>query len=196
MQKDILSIFGNKYRIVKTSEILKKGYTNYQIKKMVDQGIIESIKKGYYKLANQEISDIRIVTTILPSAVICFDTALFYYGYSDRVPLEIHIAVDKDISKSKVKFDYPFVKPYFVEPYLLSIGVERVKFGDVDVNIYSRDRLICDCLLYENRMEIEILNKAIINYINDPKKNISKLMEFARTRGIEKKIYNKIGIWL
>lgn len=43
---------------------------------------------------------------------------------------------------------------------------------------------------------IKLFNKAIINYIGDPKKNISKLMEYAKIRGVEKKVYNKIGTWL
>jgi hypothetical protein len=45
-------------------------------------------------------------------------------------------------------------------------------------------------------MDVEIFNKAIINYVADPKKNISKLMEIAKIRGVEKKVYDKIGTWL
>ena len=46
------------------------------------------------------------------------------------------------------------------------------------------------------KMDIEIFNKAILNYIKDPQKNISKLMEYAKVRKVEKKVYNKIGTWL
>jgi len=56
--------------------------------------------------------------------------------------------------------------------------------------------LICDCLTYENKMDVELFNKAIQGYINDPKKNISKLMEFAELRNVTKKVYDKIGMWL
>lgn len=161
MLKDLFSLFSKNKGIVKTSEVLKLGYTNYQIGQLVEEGIIERIKKGYYKLSSYEISDIGIVMSRLPDAVVCFDTALFHYGYSDRIPFEIHIAVNKDISKSKVRFDYPFVKPYFVEPHLLKIGVETTIIDDIEVKIFTGDRLICDCLKYENRMEIELFNKAI-----------------------------------
>ena len=182
--------------VMKTAELYDNGITKYELKKLLASNILERISKGYYKLENEEISDIGIVSKIVPGAVLCLDSALFYYGYSDRIPSEIHIAVNKDISKSKVKFDYPFVKAYFVEPFLLEIGVEKKRIGDTDMLIYSRDRLICDCLFYENKMEIELLNKAIKNYIKDTKKNISKLMQYAKIRKVEKKVYDKIGIWL
>ncbi len=41
-----------------------------------------------------------------------------------------------------------------------------------------------------------MFNKAIINYIKDPMKNVSKLLEIAKIRGVEKKVYDKIGTWL
>jgi len=194
--KLIEDMFKNHNGVMKTSELYDNGITKYELKKFLASNILERLSKGYYKMVNQEISDIGIVSKVVPSAVLCFDSALFHYGYSDRIPSAIHIAINKDISKSKVKFDYPFVKAYFVEPFLLELGVEKTTIDDTEMLIYSRDRLICDCLYYENKMEIELLNKAITNYIKDPKKNISKLMEYAKIRKVEKKVYDKIGIWL
>lgn len=194
--KLIEDMFKNHNGVMKTAELYDNGITKYELKKFLASNILERISKGYYKLVNQDISDIGIVSKVVPSAVLCFDSALFHYGYSDRIPSAIHIAINKDISKSKIKFDYPFVKAYFVEPFLLELGVEKTTIDDIEILIYSRDRLICDCLYYENKMEIELLNKAITNYIKDPKKNISKLMEYAKIRKVEKKVYDKIGIWL
>lgn len=196
MKKELLNLFKINRGILKTAELLEHGYTNYQINRLLGDDIIERVKKGYYKLADHEMSDLSIVLARLPDAVICFDTALFYYGYSDRTPNQIHIAVNKDISKAKVKFDYPFVKTYYVESYLLELGVVNTIIEETNVRIYTRDRLICDCLMYEKKLEIELFNKAITNYIKDSKKNISKLLEYAKVRGVEKKVYDKIGMWL
>ncbi len=107
------------------------------------------------------MSEIKLLFILLPNGVLCFDTALFHYGYSDRTPVEWHIAVNKDISKSRVKLDYPYIKPYFIEQKLLSVGVDEVVIDDVSVKMYNRDRLICDCLKYESKMDVEIFNKAI-----------------------------------
>lgn len=196
IMNDINKMFEEAGGIMKTAVMLEKGITHFEISKYMDAGMIERIKKGYYILSDYEISDIGIVASIVPEGVICLYSALFHYGYSDRTPAYIHIAVDKDISKARVAFDYPFVKPYFVEPQLLTMGVEETEIDGVVIKIQSRDRLICDCLKFEKRMDAEIFNKAILNYIRDSKKNISKLMEYAKVRNVEKKVYGRIGVWL
>jgi predicted transcriptional regulator of viral defense system len=193
---EIKDIFNKHSGVMKTRELYDAGVLKHELKKLTDTGILERITKGYYKLFDEEISDIKLISILIPEGVLCFDTALFYYEYSDRTPMEWHIAVYKDISKAKVRLDYPYIKPYFIERKILNMGVEEVTIEDVRVKIYSRDRLICDCLKYENKMDVELFNKAIQAYINDPKKNISKLMEFAKARGVTKKVYDKIGTWL
>ena len=193
---NLKNIFKRYDGVMKTKDLYKNGVSKYDIKKLTDTHVLERITQGYYKLCDEEISDIKLISMLIPSGVLCFDSALFYYGYSDRTPNEWHIAVNKDISKSKVKLDYPYVKPYFIEKKLLEIGVEEVVIENVKVKVYNRDRLICDCLTYENKMDVELFNKAIQGYINDPKKNISKLMEFAELRNVTKKVYDKIGMWL
>jgi predicted transcriptional regulator of viral defense system len=195
-REEVTKIFQLYDGIMKTSELNGMGISKYEIKKLSESGFLEKILKGYYKLSNEEISDIRIISLLLSKFVLCLDSALFYYGYSDRTPREWHIAVNKDISKAKVRIDYPFIYAYYVEPYLLDLGVESGIIDGVEVMIYSRDRLICDCLKYEKNMDAEIFNKAIMSYIRDPKKNISKLMEYAKVRGVLRQVYDKIGTWL
>jgi len=194
--KELESIFHQNGDILKTSTIFRNGITKYEVKKLTDTNVIERISKGYYKLVSEDISDAKLISIMIPQGIIYLDSALFYYGYSDRAPNEWHIAVDKDISKSKMRLDYPMIKAYYLEPGILEIGVEEMMIDDVEMRIYSRDRLICDCLKYETKMDIEIFNKALMNYIEDSKKNISKLFEYAAVRGVTKKVYDKIGTWL
>lgn len=193
---EIEVIFAQNGELLKTSELYCYGVSKYEVKKYTDLGILERITQGYYKLSASDISDAKLISLIIPESVLTFDSALFYYGYSDRIPQKWHLAVDKDISKAKVRIDYPFIKSYYMECKLLDIGVELITIDGSKMNIFSRDRLICECLKYEDRMDIETINKAIINYIKDPKKNISKLMDYAEIRGVTKKVYDKIGLWL
>jgi predicted transcriptional regulator of viral defense system len=195
-EKEIKDIFVQNGELLKTSELYRFGVSKYEVKKYTELGLLDRITQGYYKLSASDISDAKLISLMIPEAVLTFDSALFYYGYSDRIPQKWHLAVDKDISKAKVRIDYPFIKPYYIECKLLNIGVESVTVDDSKMNIFSRDRLICECLKYEGKMDIETINKAIINYIEDPKKNISKLMDYAEIRGVTKKVYDKIGIWL
>ena len=102
-----------------------------------------------------------IINKLFPDAVLCMETALFYYEYSDRNPTEWNLAIDKNASRQRVKIDYPFVKAYRTENVLLPIGETRGEIDSIEVRIYDRDRTICDVLRNMNRMDKEIFNKAI-----------------------------------
>ena len=123
-------------------------------------------------------------------------TALFYHGYSDRTPLAWDIAISKDVSKSRFKLDYPYVQPYYMEAHLLSFGITNATYGDTVLKIFDKDRLICEFIYFENKIDRETYNKAIQGYIADSNKNISNLLEFAKKRRILKKVKSRIGIWL
>lgn len=193
---ELCNAFAKKKGILQTYELYDLGLSKYDIKNLLQADVLERILKGYFKLAAKDFTEAELIQRLYPDSVICMDSALFYYGYSDRTPIEWHLAVDKDISKARFNIDYPQIKPYYLEPYLLKLGVENGLFEKLHLKIFSRDRVICDCLFYEMKMDIEIFNKAILNYIKDPQKNISKLMEYAKVRKVEKKVYNKIGTWL
>jgi predicted transcriptional regulator of viral defense system len=155
------------------------------------------IKQGYYLLIDEgSDSEANIISRLFPDAILCMHTALFYYDYSDRTPSEWHLAVDKDISRYRVKIDYPFVKTYFLESSLLNLGVTEGHMGFNAVNIYDRDRTICDCLRYMGKMDKEIFNKAIQGYVADPKKNVPNLMQYAKPLRVQKKVKDLIGVWL
>jgi len=184
--------------IFRTADLKKLGFTAYEIRKMLEKHFIERIKHGYYSLSEtvENCSDAEIIARLFPEGVLCMYTALFYHGYSDRTPLAWDIAINKDVSKSRFKIDYPYVQPYYMEAHLLLFGITNATYGDTDLKIFDKDRLICECVFFENKIDRETYNKAIQGYIADPNKNISNLLDYSKKRRILKKIKSRIGIWL
>jgi hypothetical protein len=43
------------------------------------------------------------------------------------------VAVSKNIQKSRIKIDYPKVKPYFVQPHLLDVGLTDDEIDGVKI---------------------------------------------------------------
>ena len=78
----------------------------------------------------------------------------------------------------------------------LAFGVTTADYGDCTMQIFDRDRLICECIFYENKMDRETYNKAIQSYVADTKKNVPKLLEYAEKRRVLKKVKDRIGVWL
>lgn len=199
-QKDIKilrEIFSDYDYIMTTAQLNAEKLYYRDIQRMLDEGLIEKIKRGYYHwIEDYGNSEIVIINSLFPDAVLCMETALFYYRYSDRNPAEWDIAIDKNTSRQRTKIEYPFIKAYRVEPGLVTLGETEGEIDFHKVRIYDRDRTICDVLRNRNKMDKEIFNKAIQGYVKDLKKNIPNLMEYAKALKVKKKVNDLIGVWL
>lgn len=165
--------------------------------KLIQNGYIEKVRTGYYQWIDPaDFSEVGTVKRLFPDAIFCMDTALLHYGYSDRTPMEWHLAVSKDSGKSRFNIDYPHVKAYYLEPTLLEMGLTTGEKDGHIIRIYDRDRVICDCLRYRNKMDREMFNKAIRAYVSDPQKNIARLMDYAERLRVKKVAADLIGVWL
>lgn len=192
----IKNIFIESNGIVHISDLKKQGITLRHLNKLIDEGKLFRIKRGIYQWIGAPVEEIAIIFKLIPRAILCMESALYYHCYTDRTPTCFHIAVDRDSNKRKYKISYPIVKPYYMESKYLQIGIMEGEINGTKVQVYDKERTICDVLRFVNKMDREIFNKALQNYINDDTKNIRKLIEYSK----EFKVYNKmqtwIGIWL
>ena len=199
-QKEIkfLSDIFKDYDYVMTTAQLSSVKLYYRdIQRMLNEGLIEKIKRGYYHWIESYVKDeIVIINRLFPDGVLCMDTALFYYKYSDRTPAEWHITIDKNTSRQRTQVEYPLIRAYRVESELLTLGEANGKIDSQKVRIYDRDRTICDVLRNMNKMDKEIFNKAIQGYVKDPKKNIPNLMQYAKVLRVQKRLKDIIEVWL
>ena len=118
-----------------------------QISSLIQEGVIEKIRPGYYQwIDSNNLSEVVTITRLYPDGILCMDTALRHYGYSDRTPVQWHIAVSKYSNRTRFKIDYPFVKPYYVAPEILEIGLCEQEIDGNKVKMYDKERVICDCL--------------------------------------------------
>ena len=190
-------IFDAHNGIMKSKEIIENKIYNRFLKKLIDEGYVEKIKFGYYQWQDERaFSEATVIARLFPDAVICMESALQYYGYTDRTPSAWCLAVDKHSTKSRFSIDYPSVKPHYIPEEQMMLGAELVNIEDTELKIFNRERVICDCLRQENKMDVEVFNKAIQAYIKDPKKNVPRLMEYAKILRAENKVRKIIGVWI
>lgn len=182
--------------VLKTSELNNLGISSRQIKKLTEDGVISKIKRGFYELTGYIPKEEVIIAKLFPKAVIFLESALFYYGYTDRIPLAMQIAVNRYSKTTQYNLDYPLIKPYYLEPKFIEIGIDIIQVDSVEVRIYDRDRTICDVLRYEKKLEGEVFASAIKYYVKDSKKNARNLFEYAEIFNIKNKVQTYIGVWL
>ena len=191
------SMFSQHDFVMTTAELMARKIYYANIQQLLQEGLIEKVKRGYYHWIDDfDGREIVIINRLFPDAVFCMETTLFYYKYSDRNPSEWNIAIDKNVSRQRTKIDYPFIKAYRIESALLPIGETKGEIDSIEVRIYDRDRTICDVLRNMSKMDKEIFNKAIQSYVKDTKKNIPNLMEYSKEFRVQKKVKDLIGVWL
>ena len=118
--------------IAKTTDFVSEGLSNYDVATLCKEGYIERIRHGYYQLAEEgDMKEEQILASLLPESIVCMESALFYYGYSDFVPRQWSIAVPRTFSRSRLKFDSLALKVYFIQPSLFKIGKTNENFNGV-----------------------------------------------------------------
>ena len=182
--------------IAKKEQLAALGIDYRRILDFVENDDVIRIKNGYYTYGIERFSEEALVSKLFPDGLLCMESALYAYGYISHKPFGFHIAIDKNTSKSRFKMDYPKVIPYYTEPEVLKIGATTINYEGCEFQIYDKDRLICDCLKYESKMNREDFKEALQSYIKDEDKDISALLEYARERKVVKRVQSLIGVWL
>lgn len=192
----IKEFIDSKGGIVKKEEFASLDVDYRKILEFVESGELVRIKNGYYTDRIDRFSEEELIARLFPDARLCMESALYAYGYLEQKPYGWHLAVDKNTSKSRFKMDYPKVIPYYTEAEALALGSTTIELNGLTFQIYDRERMICDCLKYEGKLEHDVFKAAIQAYIKDEDKDISSLMEYARARKVVSKVQSMIGVWL
>ena len=182
--------------MIRREEILEAGIDYRRVLDFVKKGQLVRIRNGYYTDRIDRFTEESLISKLFGDAKLCMESALYAYGYCEQKPEAWHLAVDKNTSKSRFVMESVRVIPYYTEPQTLALGASKIEIAGNPFGIYDRDRLICDCLKYENKLDHEVFRKAILKYILDPQKDTSALLEYARERKVIKKVQSMIGVWL
>ena len=199
MDKKTLSkqVIIEKGGIAKTSDFVAAGIPAVDVVNLCNTGYLERIRHGYYQLADGNTSsEEQLIATLLPKAIICVESALFHYGYSDFAPRKWSIAVPRSMSRTKLDVDVLALQTYYVQPEIYELGRVTDDFYGVKLSVYDRERTICDCFKYRSRLDREIFSKALNAYAKDEKKNLQNLSIYAKKLRVYKKVNELMSVLL
>ena len=183
--------------IAKTSDFVAAGIPAVDVVNLCNTGYLERIRHGYYQLADWDTSsEEQLIATLIPKAIICVESALFHYGYSDFAPRKWSIAVPRSMSRTKLDIDALTLQTYYVQSEIYELGKTAADFNGVILPVYDRERTICDCFKYRSRLDNEIFNKALNAYVNDSKKDLRNLSGYAKKLRVHKKVTELMEVLL
>jgi len=191
-------VFNTVGEIAKKSDFISAGLKEQDVYSLFKQGYIERVKKGYYKLSvGDEPKEELLLSKLMTQGIVCVESALFYYGYSDFAPREWTIAIPRSFSRTvKAMQENVPLKAYYVQNDLYHLGKTIGLFNGIELSVYDRERTICDCFKYRTKLDNEIFNKAINAYVADEKKNLANLSKYAKEIGVYKKMMSVMEVLL
>ncbi len=182
--------------VVRTKDILNLGIDYRRVVQFIKDGDLLKVRNGSYTVRTAVRSEDELIAAMFPDGVLTMQSGLYLHGYLKEKPYGWAIAISKNTSKSRFKMTYPVVEPYYTEEAVLDLGMETIELAGKTMRVYSKERLICDVLKYEEKLDRKTLREGVFSYIEDESKDIACLMEMAAKRKVRKKVQSMIGVWL
>lgn len=172
---------------LRMSEAIRYGISRYMLYKMRDDGQLEQISRGIYRLLDMPpISNPDLVTVSLrfPNAVICLISALSYHGITTQIPHVVSVAISREARIPKL--DSPPIQAYKFSKDAFQAGIETHLVDGVPVRIYCPEKTLADCFKYRNKLGMDVVLEALKLYKSEKKFQLDKLIKYARVCRVEK----------
>lgn len=184
-ENKILNLFNNGF--LRNKDLVDNNIPSVYLTRLVNNNVIKRVSRGLYVRTNSLPDDLVILQNKSKNAIYSNMTALYLYGFSDRLPIKYDITVNSGYNGSLQEVDN--VNLFYTKKELLNLGeiVYRLDSGNL-IKVYDLERTICDVIKNKNRLDQELVNKALRKYFYSKEKNTLKLYEYAKKMKIYKKV--------
>ena len=191
----IMKIVEKNKGYITTKEVINNKIERRYLTNMVKKGKLVRISKGYYGLPNYIEDEYYKIASKSKNVRFSINTALYLHNLSDRAPLLYNITLPNNYSGSLQKDKKVIIN--FVNRNILDLGVVEMTspFG-MKIKVYDVERTICDIIKNRNKIDGEILSKALKDYAKSKDKNLRKLSYYAKIMKIEKKVSEYMEVLL
>ncbi len=170
--------------VIQISDIVAEGISKQYAIQYLQERNCERVAKGVYLAPDTWQDDLYLISLQYKKIIYSHGTALYLLGLSEREPVCFTVTVPRGY-----KVDYNGKSPLrtisaVAERYSLGMDTAVTLYGHT-VPCYNAERTLCDIF----RADVEMQEKqfAVREYLKG-KKNLPRLMEYARMLQVEKKI--------
>lgn len=179
-------IFREHGGVMATKKAIESGIHRRILYTMRDEGILERISRGRYRLAELpplSNPDLATVALRVPKAVFCLLSALAFHELTTEIPHEVYIALARGSEEPRI--DSPPVRIFKFSGPAFTEGVEDHEVDGIQVRIYSSAKTIADCFKFRNKLGMDVALEALRLYRKTSRFDVRELMHFARVCRVE-----------
>lgn len=183
-----------------TKQLLNMGYSKYQINTMCINGKLEKINYGVYMKANQVEVPFIVFLKRYKNMILSNESALYIHDLTTDFPSNISVTVKKNIrlnlNTQYLKENKIEVKVYYVKDELFCLGLEEIEWNGETIQIYDKERTICDIVRNRKRITDQIYYESIQQYFLWETPDKRKLLSYAKQLNIDNKIVEIMNLFL
>jgi predicted transcriptional regulator of viral defense system len=160
-----VEVFQTEGGVLRMADAIKQGIHRVTLYRMVDQGLLERMSRGLYRLRDTpplESPDLVAVAKRVPQGVICLISALAFHDLTLQIPHAVDIAVPRNAQPPRL--DYPPVRAFRFSAAAFSAGIEVHAIGGASVRVYCREKTLADCFKYRNKIGMDTVLEALKMY--------------------------------
>ena len=158
--------------IIRHKDLVNKGYSAYQIKKLVEENKLYFVKKGVYS-TDKNINYFEVIAKKHPNAIYTLETAAYIYKLKKKLPSIYYVASKQKDRKMKEEY----IKQVFMTDDLYHVGVNNMTYMNVNMKAYDLERLLIEIVRNKTNIDNDSYKEIINNY--------SKIAQLLNRRKLE-----------
>ena len=191
--KILKNYIDNNNGLLLTSDVVNMNIHKQYIKLLCDENYIVKLEKGVYAKPDKTVNDFFLLQQRYKNGIFSHNTALYFYHLTDRTPLKLDLTF-----VNNVRVNDSLIDSHYINPKNFEIGLTSIQLQDgTSIKIYDLERTIIDILRDRNKLDLQIFNTAIKEYIKRKDKDLIKLSQYAKMFKLENilKQYMEVLLW-
>lgn len=151
--------------VARTSDLESAGLTRVQIARLRDDGVIERVARGLYRLPGADVTehhDLVMVASRSPDSIVCLVSALRFHDLTTQVAHEVWLAIPRDARAPAL--EYPPLRVIRMSGQSIEFGVEVHRLEGVDVRMFAASKTVADCFKFRNTVGLDVAIEALQDF--------------------------------
>ena len=184
----ILEIAEVNQGILKTEMVVAAGIRKERLRDLLDQGEIKRIGRGFYKVAGAKNDSFYEIQKRVPKVIFSYESAAYLWGMTEEIGDIYNCTVPRGYNTSKLKLRQN-MKYHYVLQELYEVGLTTMESPEGnEIQLYDRERTICDFIRHRNRMNPQIYSEVLNYYFKSNEKDLRKLAKYGKLFHVSQEI--------
>jgi len=180
-ERKVIEAFRRAGGVLRTAQALRIGVHRRDLYALRDAGVLESLSRGVYRLAElPPLADPDLVTvaTRMPKAVIALVSALHVHGLTTEIPHEVSIGLPRGTARPRL--DWPPLRIYRMSGAMFTSGIETHERDGIAIRVYGAAKAVADCFKFRSRVGVEVALEALRTGLAERKFTPAQILSAAK----------------